>query len=50
MNRGGRAELSSYEDYTRKSGNYDKTKAPVIEIGLPPGSHNVRRSPRHLKR
>src|ERR671915_2468903 len=29
MNRGGRAELSSYEDYTRKSGNYDKTREPV---------------------
>ena len=24
MNRGEKAELSSYEDYTRKSGNYDK--------------------------
>src|SRR3954452_8070334 len=29
MNRGGKAELSSYEDYTRKSGNYDKTREPV---------------------
>src|SRR5918998_911386 len=26
---GGEAELSSYEDYTRKSGNYDKTREPV---------------------
>ena len=25
----GKAELSSYEDYTRKSGNYDKTREPV---------------------
>jgi SAM-dependent methyltransferase len=25
----GRAALSSYEDYTRKSGNYDKTREPV---------------------
>ena len=29
MNRGEKAELSSYEDYTRKSGNYDKTREPV---------------------
>src|SRR5215207_7840169 len=29
MNRGGKVELSSYEDYTRKSGNYDKTREPV---------------------
>jgi hypothetical protein len=25
----GKAELSSYEDYTRKSDNYDKTREPV---------------------
>jgi hypothetical protein len=25
----GEAELSSYEDYTRKFGNYDKTRKPV---------------------
>ena len=29
MNRGEKAELSSYEDYTQKSGNYDKTREPV---------------------
>jgi hypothetical protein len=29
MNQGGKVELSSYEDYTRKSGNYDKTREPV---------------------
>ena len=29
MNREGKVELSSYEDYTRKSGNYDKTREPV---------------------
>src|SRR5829696_1672178 len=29
MNRSGKAQLSSYEDYTRKSGNYDKTREPV---------------------
>jgi hypothetical protein len=29
MKRGEKAELSSYEDYTRKSGNYDKTREPV---------------------
>ena len=27
MNQKGKAELSSYEDYTRKSGNYDKTRS-----------------------
>jgi SAM-dependent methyltransferase len=29
MNRGRKVELSSYEDYTQKSGNYDKTREPV---------------------
>src|SRR5215213_9224040 len=28
-NRSGKVALSSYEDYTRKSGNYDKTREPV---------------------